>query len=168
MHRASIPGSGWSKRMSHRTFSIFATDCDIHNLVRAPGAGTLSHALDMFPFSSEETEWTAERLENVIAGYGVFAPEDDPVTRELLEYHGVQRFQITTLLGRADRDDIIENEIRVDRKNLYGLDPARYLGMVHYDDVPLSGFPSNLPARFHIMRVGAGRLTLEFLDIHVM
>jgi len=40
--------------------------------------------------------------------------------------------------------------------------------MVHYDDVPLSGYRSDLTARFHIMRVGEDRLTLEFLDIHVM
>jgi hypothetical protein len=91
--------------MSHRTLSIFATDSDIRNLVaewsELLAQGRYRDALDMFPSSSEETEWTAEKLENVIAGYGVFAPEDDPVTRELLEYHGVQRFQITTLLDSA-------------------------------------------------------------------
>jgi hypothetical protein len=77
-------------------------------------------------------------------------------------------YAITPLLGRPDADDIIRNKIRVDRRNLYGLDPARYLGMVHYDDVPLNGERSDLTARFHIRRVGADRLTLEFLDIHVM
>ena len=75
---------------------------------------------------------------------------------------------ITPLLGRADADEIIRDKIDVDRVNLYGLDPARYLGMVHYDDVPLDGFRSDLTARFHIRRVGPDRLTLEFLDIHVM
>ena len=40
--------------------------------------------------------------------------------------------------------------------------------MVHYDDVPLDGEPSDLTARFHIKRVDDGTMTLEFLDIHVM
>ena len=58
--------------------------------------------------------------------------------------------------------------ISVDRENLYGLDPVEYLGMVHFDDVPLSGFRSDLTARFQIKRIGSDRLTLEFLDLHVM
>ena len=40
--------------------------------------------------------------------------------------------------------------------------------MVHFDDVPLSGFRSDLTARFQIKRIGSDRLTLEFLDLHVM
>ena len=64
----------------------------------------------------------------------------------------------------------------VNRKNLYGLDPALYLGMVHYDDVPVKGYPedpltsyrSDMTARFHIKRFGSDRLTLEFKDIHIM
>lgn len=56
----------------------------------------------------------------------------------------------------------------VDRENLYGLDPQKYLGMVHYEYVPLSGFCSDLTGRFHIKRVGEHHLTLEFVDIHVM
>jgi hypothetical protein len=40
--------------------------------------------------------------------------------------------------------------------------------MVHYNDVPLDGQRSDLTARFHIKRMASGRITLEFLDIHVM
>ena len=40
--------------------------------------------------------------------------------------------------------------------------------MVHYHRVPLSGFLSDLTARFHIQRVGEDQLTLEFLDLHVL
>ena len=40
--------------------------------------------------------------------------------------------------------------------------------MVHYNDVPLDGSPSDLTARFHIKKVSDDKLTLEFLDIHVM
>ena len=55
-----------------------------------------------------------------------------------------------------------------DRESLYGLDPRYYLGMVHYGYVPLDGQCSDLTARLHIKKVGDDRLTLEFLDIHVM
>jgi hypothetical protein len=58
--------------------------------------------------------------------------------------------------------------MEVDRENLYGLDPQHYLGMVHYGYVPLDGQCSDLTARFHIKKIGDDRLTLEFLDIHVM
>ena len=40
--------------------------------------------------------------------------------------------------------------------------------MVHYDNVPLDGKPSDLTARFHIKKIEGGHITLEFLDIHVM
>ena len=72
------------------------------------------------------------------------------------------------VLHAADKDEIIEKKIDVDRKHSFGLDPQNYLGMVHYDAVPLSGYRSDLTARFRIRRIGADRLTLEFLDIHVM
>jgi hypothetical protein len=114
-------------------------------------------ALAMFTPSDEEAAWTPELLEETIAGYGL--PEPDPDGR---------RFEVTTLSGRPDRDDIVGKRIDVDRQNPYGLDPGQYLGMVHYDDVPLNGERSDLTARFHIKRVGVDRLTLEFLDIHVM
>jgi hypothetical protein len=52
-------------------------------------------------------------------------------------------------------------------KNLHGLNPARSVEMVH-DGVPRNGERSDLTARFHIKRVGADQLTLEFLNIHVM
>lgn len=96
-------------------------------------------------------------LERTIAGYGVPEPHPDGAV-----------FAVTPLMDRPDAEEIIRDKIRVDRENLYGLDPRHYLGMVHYDDVPLNGERSDLTARFHIKRVGADRLTLEFLDIHVM
>ena len=98
--------------------------------------------------------------------------EDDdgptPVLQWMLEHHRVSRFEVTTLLSRPDRDEIIREKIDVDRKHLYGLNPEHYLGMVHYDDVPLSGKRSDLTARFNIKRLGSDQLTLEFVDIHVM
>jgi hypothetical protein len=144
--------------MTIRTLPITASDSEIKSLI-AEWSELLAQkrfheALDMFP-CAEAT--TASELEATIAGYG--SPDPFPDGR---------RFEVTTLLGRADRDDIIRRRIEVDRENLYGLDPGEYLGMVHYGDVPLNGERSDLTARFHIKRVERDELTLEFLDIHVM
>jgi hypothetical protein len=125
-----------------------------------------AEALELLPHSTIEIDWTPKLLDEVIQGYGVL--DGDKETLDfLLKHRGVRRFEITTLVGRPDRDEIIA-KISVDRQHLFGLDPTRYLGMVHFDDVPLSGFKSDLTARFHIKRIGSDRLTLEFLDLHVM
>jgi hypothetical protein len=122
-------------------------------------------ALEMFPHWHKEL--TPKLLEAAIAGYGV--PDLDPETKAMmLEGWGVERFEITTLLGRPDKDEIIAKKIAVDREHCCSFDPQNYHGMVHYDDVPISGYRSDLTARFYIRRVDGDRLTLEFLDIHVM
>jgi hypothetical protein len=94
-----------------RTLPITASDDQIKALV-AEWSELLAQkrfqdALDMFP-CAEET--TASELEATIAGYG--CPDPFPDGR---------RFEVTTLLGRPDRDHIIQNRIDVDRENLYGL-----------------------------------------------
>lgn len=99
---------------------------------------------------------TPEELAPWIANYG--SPDPFPDGRT---------FAITSLQALSDKEAIIA-KIDVDRVNLYGLDPQHYQGMVHYDGVPLNGSPSDLTARFHIRKVGADRITLEFLDLHVM
>jgi len=157
--------------MAIRTLPLDASDEDIRSLVvewsELLAQKRFHEALEMFLHADRELAWTPTLLEKTIAGYGV--PELDPKTvTMMLENWGVDRFEITTLLGRPDKDEIIHKKIDVDRENLYGLDPDAYLGMVHYDDVPLSGHRSDLTARFHIKRIGNDRMTLEFLDIHVM
>jgi hypothetical protein len=157
--------------MTIRTLPLEASDDDIKALVvewsELLAQKRFAEALAMFHAAERGTPWTPETLEKVIAGYGVLDP-DPPTIEFMLQEHETSRFEITTLLGRADRDEIIREKIDVDREHLFGLDPKRYLGMVHYHDVPLSGHRSDLTARFHIRRVGTDRLTLEFLDIHVM
>ncbi len=118
-------------------------------------------ALSMFDVSDDPhaERWTAELLERTIANYG--CPDPDPEGRV---------FAVTSLHALPDTDveQYITTHIEVDRENLYGLDPSRYLGMVHYEGVPLNGVPSDLTARFNIRKRDDGRLTLEFLDVHVM
>jgi hypothetical protein len=153
--------------MAIRTLPVTASDRDIRSLVvewsETIARGRFAEALEMFPF---EGTWSAELLQRTIQGYGV--PEYDESLLDMLEAWEVKEFKITSIYGRNDVTDFIEKHIVVDRHHLYGLDPTQYVGMVHYNDVPLSGYISDLTARFHIKKVDQSRMTLEFLDIHVM
>jgi hypothetical protein len=153
-----------------RTLPINAPDDAIKNLVvewsELLAEKRFSDALALFLASPEELEWTADTLERVIAGYGAL-DQDPKVLQMMHENWEVDRFEVTTLIDREDRDEILE-KMNVDRENLYGLNPVDYVGMVHYEDIPLSGYRSDMTARFHIKRIGDQQLTLEFLDIHVM
>lgn len=153
-----------------RTLAIDASDEEIRSLVvewhELLAQRRYADALDLLPHSTSEGNWTPALLDEAIQGYGVLNGDKETLDY-LLKHHGVDRFEITTLVGRSDRDEIIA-KISVDRENLYGLEPSEYLGMVHFDDVPLGGRRSDLTARFPIKRVGSDRLTLEFLDLHVM
>ena len=152
-----------------RTLPLAATDDQIRSLVvewsELLAGKQFQTVLKMFPHYDFWGIWTAQELKETIAGYGSPDPHPDGV-----------RFEIASLRERPDSADIIENCIKVNRKDLYGLDPALYLGMVHYDDVPVKGYPedpltsyrSDMTARFRIKLFGSDRLTLEFNDIHVM
>ena len=145
-----------------RTLPRAASDDDIRALVvewsELLAQKRYQDALELFPASAEsQAEWTPQVLEAWIANYG--SPEPIP---------GERLHELTSLIAREDAQDIIRNKINIDRENLYGLQPDTYLGMVHYHDVPLDGQRSDLTARFHIMKVDGDKLTLEFLDIHVM
>jgi len=122
--------------------------------------GKFAQALAMFEHTSESFgfEWTPERLEDWVSNYGCARADFD----------GGKYHKVTSLFEQSNSRQFIQKAIKVDRENRYGLDPARYVGVVHYDDVPLDGKPSDLTARFQIKKVGADALTLEFLDIHVM
>lgn len=144
-----------------------ANDEEVRTLVvewsEAIAQGRFAEALSMFP--SVDT-WTDESLRKTIQGYGV--PDHGDTLVGMLEDWGVDEFKITSLFEVEDSSKFIREAIEVDRVNLYGLDPEQYLGVVHYNDIPLSGYISDLTARFHIKKAGPDKLTLEFLDIHVM
>lgn len=153
--------------MSLRTVPLSATNDDIRQLVvewsEAIARGDFGGALAMFLSAGA---WTPGSLRKTIEGYG--APDiDGPTLAGMLAEWEVNEFRITSLFNIANAEEFIRTAIDVDRENLYGLDPEQYLGMVHYNDLPVSGYVSDLTARFHIKRAGGDQLTLEFLDIHV-
>ncbi len=153
--------------MAKRELPVSASEEEVRSLVvewsEALAQGRFAEALDMFP---SVHAWTEESLRKTIQGYGV--PDHDDTLVAMLEDWGVDEFKVTSLFDVENSSDFIREAIEVNRENLYGLDPEQYLGMVHYNDVPLSGYASDLTARFHILKVGPGKMTLEFLDIHVM
>ena len=126
-----------------------------------------AEALELFPHSHWELEWTPDTLRAIVRGYGVLEPDGETL-KAILARHGVDEFRVTTLVGRADFQEILDDKIDVERTVPGDAPSATHLGTVHYNDVPLSGMRSDLTARFDIIRVGADRLTLEFLDLHVM
>jgi hypothetical protein len=115
--------------------------------------GRFADALAMFPYSTEsfDVEWTPEALENWIANYGVDEPYEDG-----------RRYTLTSLFDLADPQHLIAKSIDVDRENFVfeGPNEQDYVGMVHYDDVPLDGKPSDLTARFYIKKIGTNKLTI--------
>jgi hypothetical protein len=145
-----------------RTLPLNASDNAIREIVvewsELLAKKRYAEALEMCPPAPEaQAEWTPAELGAWITNYG--SPDAIP---------GEPTHVLTSLLDRDDAQDIIQNKIDVDRNNLYGLDAGKYLGMVHYGDVPLDGERSDLTARFHIKKIGDDRMALEFLDIHVM
>lgn len=151
-----------------RTIPSSATETEIRDLVvewsELLAEERYAEALAMFPYSGD---WTPQLLRSTIEGYGVSA-FDPSILADLHEEFKVDRFVVTSLRNREDFEDILNSRIEVDRENLYGLDPEEYEGMVHYGDIPLCGYRSDLTARFHIKRINGQEITLEFLDLHVM
>lgn len=151
------------------TLPVTCTDDEIRQVVvdwsELLAAGKFDEALEMCPPKSD-SHWTSDLLQRNIAGYG-FPDEEPEGLARLHARHGVEKLEITPLLGREDADDIIAG-IDVDRENLYGMEAGEYTGMVHYDGVPLSHMRSDLTAIFAIRRVDPDRIALEFEELHVM
>jgi len=120
----------------------------------------MADALAMFQTSTESFDivWTPALFEEWICNYGMLRADYDDG-----EYH-----KVTSLFDLPDPQQYIEKAIRVERRSFDGRDRDRYIGWVHYDDVPLYGRPSDLTARFFILQTDPTTVILEFLDIHVM
>ena len=146
------------------TFAETATDDEIRDAVvkwsELLSQERYAEALDMFLQTSASFgfEWTPARLWDWISNCGC-ARKD---------YDSGKYLRVTSVFAQPHPEEFIRKAISVDRKNLYGLEPGQYVGMVHYGDVPLDEVPSDLTASFNIKRLEPGRITLEFVDIHVM
>ena len=147
-----------------KTFKLDCTDDELRDAVVAwselLSKEKYGEALDMFLHTSESFgfEWTATHLEDWISNYGCARSDFD-----CEEYH-----KVTSLFEQPLSEQFIRKAIKIDRENLFGLNPKHYVGMVHYNDVPLDGEPSDLTARFHIKKIDDETIALEFLDVHVM
>jgi hypothetical protein len=145
-----------------RSLPSNATDDELRQLVvewsENLAAGQFAEALSMFPYSkhSFDVDWTPDALASWIANFGCDESFDGEAHR------------ITSIASMRNPEEFVRTSIEVDRENLYGLDPSTYVGMIHFYNVPLDGARSDLTARFHIMKTGENRLTLEFLDIHIL
>jgi len=115
--------------------------------------GDFIAALELCP--PDVPQWTASELKKTIAGYG------DPDCEN-------EGWHITSLYSLPNHVEIIAKSIEVDRLNLYGMPTEEYLGMVHYENVPLNGKASDLTALFNIKKHNLDMLFLEFHNIRVM
>jgi hypothetical protein len=122
--------------------------------------GQFAEALSMFLHSSESFgfEWTPAHLEDWVSNYGC-ARKD---------YDGGKYHKVTSLHAQPNSAEYIRKAIKVDLPFIKQPKADGFVGDVHYDDVPLDGKRSDLTARFRVKKLDAGKLTLEFLDIHVM
>lgn len=137
-----------------RTLPSDCSDDAIRSLVvewwELIAAGRYDQAFEMFACHDVDgIIWTPETLkEGIATGCCMSPPRGVP---QSLHAQGAPPYRI-----------------EVDREHLYGLDPERYSGMVHFEPLPMEPYVGELTARFHIMKVGRDQLTLEFLDAHVM
>lgn len=149
-----------------KTLPINANDDEIRQLVvewnRLLSNEQYKEAIELFSSYGEKT-WSPEQLEKTISGYGIPCNSDDETLLLLLNEWGVEKFVMSPI-----HIEKIDSSIEVDRDNLYGMNPNEYLGMVHFFDIPLCGYLSDLTARFNIRRVEEEKIILELIDIHVM
>jgi hypothetical protein len=116
--------------------------------------GKFSQALSLVALT--EVPWTPEFLQFWISNYGYDRPRPDGRT-----------FAVSSLFDLPEGSRIIQ-EIEVDRVNPYGLDRARYVGVVMYSGIPLNGEESDLTAQFNMRRVWRKYIVLEFYELYVM
>lgn len=147
-----------------------STDFDIRDVVAVwwehVASDEFGTAIKMVQPAPGRGEWTPELLAATIRGYGNSDLDLDTLSMMHDEW-GVSEFKAASIVDHAEREAILA-DIKVDRDALYGLNPESYVGMVHFQDVPLHGGRSDMTARFHIARAGADCICLEFLDVHAM
>lgn len=118
-------------------------------------------AFEMFPAENNELDWTPELLESAVYTYGCPGYTREEAKREF----GFSDYKVTSILENPDKDKIIES---IDISSDYGWMGKNDIVVIHYDHVPLNGVMSDLTARFFVRKVTDDKLTLVFIDLHVM
>lgn len=118
-------------------------------------------AFEMFPAENNELDWTPELLESAVYTYGCPGYTREEAEREF----GSSDYKVTSILENPDKDKIIES---IDISSDYGWMGKNDIVVIHYDHVPLNGAMSDLTARFFVRKVTDDKLTLVFIDLHVM
>lgn len=121
-----------------------------------------TEAFEMFMYDENNGfVWTPELLESAVYTYGC-----PGLTREEAEKQfGSSDYKITSILENPDMDKIIES---IDISADYSWMGRDDIAVIHYDNIPLNGEMSDLTARFFVRKIGDDKLTLVFIDIHVM
>lgn len=118
-------------------------------------------AFEMFPAENNELDWTPELLESAVYTYGCPGYTREEAEREF----GSSDYKVTSILENPDKDKIIES---IDISFDYGWMGKNDIAVIHYDHVPLNGVMSDLTARFFVRKVTDDKITLVFIDLHVM
>lgn len=118
-------------------------------------------AFEMFPAENNELDWTPELLESAVYTYGCPGYTREEAEREF----GSSDYKVTSILENPDKDKIIES---IDISSDYGWMGKNDIAVIHYDHVLLNGAMSDLTARFFVRKVTDDKITLVFIDLHVM
>ena len=148
-----------------RTLPITASKEEIRELViewnELLAQEKYKEAFEMFPAENNELDWTPELLESAVYTYGCSGYTREAAEREF----GSSDYKVTSILENPDKDKIIES---IDISSDYGWMGKNDIAVIHYDHVPLNGVMSDLTARFFVRKVTDDKLTLVFIDLHVM
>lgn len=148
-----------------RTLPITASKEEIRELViewnELLAQEKYKEAFEMFPAENNELDWTPELLESAVYTYGCPGYTREEAERKF----GSSDYKVTSILENPDKDKIIES---IDISSDYGWMGKNDIAVIHYDHVPLNGVMSDLTARFFVRKVTDDKLTLVFIDLHVM
>lgn len=148
-----------------RTLPITASKEEIRELViewnELLAQEKYKEAFEMFPAENNELDWTPELLESAVYTYGCPSYTREEAEREF----GSSDYKVTSILENPDKDKIVES---IDISFDYGWMGKNDIAVIHYDHVPLNGVMSDLTARFFVRKVTDDKLTLVFIDLHVM
>lgn len=148
-----------------RTLPITASKEEIRGLViewnELLAQEKYKEAFEMFPAENNELDWTPELLESAVYTYGCPGYTREDAEREF----GSSDYKVTSILENPDKDKIIES---INISSDYGWMGKNDIAVIHYDHVLLNGAMSDLTAIFFVRKVTDDKITLVFIDLHVL